>query len=36
MYNLSTADGARIKQWSRNNGNQQQWQFVTSATATTS
>ena len=28
VYNLSTADGARITQWSRNNGNQQQWQFV--------
>ncbi|WP_421736076.1 endo-1,4-beta-xylanase [Cellulomonas sp.] len=30
VYNLSTADGAPIKQWSRNNGNQQQWQFVDS------
>ncbi|WP_196438864.1 RICIN domain-containing protein [Planomonospora sp. ID67723] len=30
VYNLSTADGARITQWSRNNGNQQQWQFVDS------
>ena len=30
VYNLSTADGARITQWSRNNGNQQQWQFVSS------
>jgi lysophospholipase L1-like esterase len=28
VYNLSTADGARIAQWSRNGGNQQQWQFV--------
>ena len=28
VYNLSTADGAPIKQWSRNNGNQQQWQFT--------
>ena len=28
VYNLSTADGADIVQWSRNNGNQQQWQFV--------
>ena len=28
VYNLSTADGARITQWSRNGGNQQQWQFV--------
>nr|WP_218008090.1 RICIN domain-containing protein [Herbidospora sakaeratensis] len=30
VYNLSTADGARITQWTRNNGNQQQWQFVDS------
>ncbi|MEO3789639.1 RICIN domain-containing protein [Nonomuraea sp. B10E15] len=30
VYNLSTADGGRITQWSRNNGNQQQWQFVDS------
>ena len=30
VYNLSTADGAPIKQWSRNNGNQQQWQFTDS------
>ncbi|WP_246496899.1 non-reducing end alpha-L-arabinofuranosidase family hydrolase [Sphaerisporangium rubeum] len=30
VYNLSTADGARITQWSRNDGNQQQWQFVDS------
>ena len=30
VYNLSTADGADIVQWSRNNGNQQQWQFVAS------
>ena len=28
VYNLSTADGAPINQWTRNNGNQQQWQFV--------
>ncbi|WP_258725559.1 endo-1,4-beta-xylanase [Cellulomonas sp. NS3] len=28
VYNLSTADGARITQWSRNDGLQQQWQFV--------
>ena len=28
VYNLSTADGAPIKQWTRNDGNQQQWQFV--------
>ena len=30
VYNLSTADGARITQWSRNDGLQQQWQFVDS------
>ena len=30
VYNLSTADGARITQWSRNDGDQQQWQFVDS------
>ncbi|MEV0388712.1 endo-1,4-beta-xylanase [Nonomuraea sp. NPDC050643] len=30
VYNLSTADGGRITQWSRNNGDQQQWQFVSS------
>ena len=30
VYNLATTDGARITQWSRNNGNQQQWQFVSS------
>ena len=30
VYNLNTADGADIVQWSRNNGNQQQWQFVSS------
>ncbi|WP_046527959.1 endo-1,4-beta-xylanase [Cellulomonas sp. FA1] len=30
VYNLSTADGADIVQWSRNDGNQQQWQFVAS------
>jgi hypothetical protein len=30
VYNLSTADGGRITQWSRNDGNQQQWQFVDS------
>ena len=28
VYNLSTADGAPIKQWTRNDANQQQWQFV--------
>ncbi|MEV4400487.1 RICIN domain-containing protein, partial [Nonomuraea sp. NPDC049607] len=28
VYNLSTADGGRITQWTRNNQNQQQWQFV--------
>ncbi|WP_428965959.1 non-reducing end alpha-L-arabinofuranosidase family hydrolase [Micromonospora fluostatini] len=30
VYNLATSDGARITQWTRNNGNQQQWQFVDS------
>ncbi|MET8867318.1 non-reducing end alpha-L-arabinofuranosidase family hydrolase [Nonomuraea sp. NPDC004580] len=30
VYNLATSDGARITQWSRNNQNQQQWQFVDS------
>ncbi|MDR8413722.1 family 43 glycosylhydrolase [Nonomuraea sp. 3-1Str] len=30
VYNLSTADGGRITQWTRNDGNQQQWQFVDS------
>ncbi|GAB3805210.1 non-reducing end alpha-L-arabinofuranosidase family hydrolase [Micromonospora zhanjiangensis] len=30
LYNLATNDGARIAQWTRNNGNQQQWQFVDS------
>ncbi|MEV4179219.1 endo-1,4-beta-xylanase [Nonomuraea sp. NPDC049709] len=30
VYNLATNDGARITQWARNNGNQQQWQFVSS------
>ncbi|GAA3017984.1 endo-1,4-beta-xylanase [Streptosporangium longisporum] len=30
VYNLSTADGGRITQWTRNSGNQQQWQFVDS------
>ncbi|MGZ3146604.1 non-reducing end alpha-L-arabinofuranosidase family hydrolase [Lentzea chajnantorensis] len=30
VYNLATGDGARITQWSRNDGNQQQWQFVDS------
>jgi endo-1,4-beta-xylanase len=28
VYNLATNDGARITQWTRNDGNQQQWQFV--------
>jgi pectate lyase len=28
VYNLSTADGAPINQWARNDGNWQQWQFV--------
>ncbi|MBG0561317.1 non-reducing end alpha-L-arabinofuranosidase family hydrolase [Actinoplanes aureus] len=30
VYNLATSDGARITQWSRNDGAQQQWQFVDS------
>lgn len=30
VYNLATNDGARITQWARNNGDQQQWQFVDS------
>ncbi|GAA2693719.1 non-reducing end alpha-L-arabinofuranosidase family hydrolase [Nonomuraea recticatena] len=30
VYNLATNDGARITQWTRNNQNQQQWQFVDS------
>ncbi|MFE4616807.1 non-reducing end alpha-L-arabinofuranosidase family hydrolase [Streptomyces sp. NPDC056747] len=30
VYNLATDDGARITQWSRNDQNQQQWQFVDS------
>ncbi|WP_442938994.1 non-reducing end alpha-L-arabinofuranosidase family hydrolase [Nonomuraea sp. K271] len=30
VYNMATDDGARITQWTRNNGNQQQWQFVDS------
>lgn len=30
VYNQSTADGGRITQWARNDGNQQQWQFVDS------
>ncbi|MEU4421661.1 endo-1,4-beta-xylanase [Actinoplanes sp. NPDC024001] len=30
VYNLATGDGARITQWARNNGAQQQWQFVSS------
>jgi glycosyl hydrolase family 62/ricin-type beta-trefoil lectin protein len=30
VYNLATGDGARITQWSRNDGAQQQWQFVDS------
>ncbi|GAA1407325.1 pectate lyase family protein [Catellatospora coxensis] len=28
LYNFSTADGAPIVQWARNDGYQQQWQFV--------
>ncbi|AIS01329.1 RICIN domain-containing protein [Streptomyces glaucescens] len=27
---MSTADGARVNQWTRNDGNHQQWQFVDS------
>jgi hypothetical protein len=30
VYNLATNDGARITQWARHNGNNQQWQFVDS------
>jgi len=30
VYNLAMNDGARIAQWSRNDGSQQQWQFVSS------
>src|ERR671914_721777 len=30
VYNRSTADGGRITQWTRNDQNQQQWQFVDS------
>ena len=30
VYNLATNDGARITQWGRNDGLQQQWQFVDS------
>ncbi|WP_407840811.1 non-reducing end alpha-L-arabinofuranosidase family hydrolase [Streptomyces sp. DSM 116496] len=30
VYNLSTDDGARITQWTRNDQNQQVWQFVDS------
>ena len=30
VYGLSTADGGRIVQWSRNDGANQQWQFVDS------
>ncbi|WP_270154753.1 RICIN domain-containing protein [Nonomuraea corallina] len=30
VYNLSTADGGRITQWSRNDGDQQRWQFADS------
>jgi pectate lyase len=28
LYNFSTADAAPVVQWARNDGNQQQWQFV--------
>jgi hypothetical protein len=30
VYNQATTDGARITQWSRSDGNWQQWQFVDS------
>ncbi|MBC9713160.1 RICIN domain-containing protein [Streptomyces sp. TRM66268-LWL] len=30
VYNLATGDGARITQWTRNDQNQQLWQFVDS------
>jgi beta-xylosidase len=30
LYDRATGDGARITQWSRNDGNWQQWQFVDS------
>ena len=30
VYNLATSDGARIAQWTRNDGAWQQWQFVDS------
>ncbi|TQL02403.1 non-reducing end alpha-L-arabinofuranosidase family hydrolase [Cellulomonas sp. SLBN-39] len=30
VYNMATNDGAKIVQWSRNDGTQQQWQFVDS------
>ncbi|NKY38131.1 family 43 glycosylhydrolase [Cellulomonas septica] len=30
VYNLATTDGAKIVQWARNDGAQQQWQFVDS------
>ena len=30
VYNLATNDGARITQWTRNNGSNPQWQFVDS------
>ncbi|GAA4962765.1 hypothetical protein GCM10023238_32540 [Streptomyces heliomycini] len=35
VYNMATDDGARITQWTRNDQNQQQWQFVDSGNATT-
>ena len=30
VFNLATTDGSRIAQWARNDGSQQQWQFVDS------
>lgn len=35
VYNMATNDGARITQWTRNDQNQQQWQFVDSGGAST-
>src|SRR5688572_30637030 len=30
VFNFATNDGARIAQWTRHDGNNQQWQFVDS------
>lgn len=35
LYGSATNDGARISQWTRNNGANQQWQFVDSGEAST-